>query len=89
MNDFMNLYNSIVDNMKDVCNQKNTDYGTSVQDTYEKFGDISYIVRLHDKWNRINSLMEKGKAEVKDESIDDTILDMANYLLLWLTSRKY
>lgn len=89
MDNFMNLYNSIVDNMKEVCNQKNKDYGTSVQDTYEKFGDISYIVRLHDKWNRINSLMEKGKAEVKDESIDDTILDMANYLLLWLTSRKY
>lgn len=89
MNDFMNLYNSIVDNMKEVCNQKNKDYGTSVQDTYEKFGDLAYIIRLHDKWNRINSLMESGKAEVKDESIDDTILDMANYLLLWLTSRKY
>ena len=89
MNDFMNLYNSIVDNMKEVCNQKNKDYGTSVQDTYEKFGNLAYIIRLHDKWNRINSLMEKGEAEVKDESIDDTILDMANYLLLWLTSRKY
>lgn len=89
MDNFMNLYNSIVDNMKEVCNQKNKDYGTSVQDTYEKFGDLAYIIRLHDKWNRINSLMEKGKAEVKDESIDDTILDMANYLLLWLTSRKY
>ena len=89
MNDFMVLYESIVNQMKDTCIAKNKDYGTSVQDTYEKFGDISYLVRLHDKWNRINSLMEKGKAEVKDESIDDTILDMANYLLLWLTSRKY
>lgn len=89
MDNFMNLYNSIVDNMKEVCNQKNKDYGTSVQDTYEKFGDLAYIIRCTDKWNRINSLMEKGKAEVKDESIDDTILDLANYLLLWLTSRKF
>ena len=89
MNDFMVLYESIVNQMKDTCIAKNKDYGTSVQDTYEKFGDISYLVRLHDKWNRINALMKNGKAEVKDESIDDTILDMANYLLLWLTSRKY
>ena len=89
MNDFMKLYSEIVEGMKETCIAKNKDYGTSVQDTYEKFGDVSYQVRLTDKWNRINTLLEKGKAEVKDESIDDTILDMANYLLLWLTSRKF
>lgn len=89
MDNFMVLYEAIVNQMKDICIAKNKDYGTSVQDTYEKFGDLAYIVRLHDKWNRINSLMERDEAEVKDESIDDTILDMANYLLLWLTSRKF
>lgn len=89
MDNFMVLYESIVNQMKDTCIAKNKDYGTSVQDTYEKFGDISYLVRLHDKWNRINALMKNGKAEVKDESVDDTILDLANYCLLWLTSRKY
>ena len=89
MDNFMVLYESIVNQMKDTCIAKNKDYGTSVQDTYEKFGDLAYIIRCTDKWNRINSLMKKGKAEVKDESIDDTILDLANYLLLWLTSRKF
>ena len=67
--------------------KKNNDYGSSVEDTYNKFGDVSYLVRITDKYNRILSLMNK-EAEVNDESINDTILDMANYCCLWLASRK-
>ena len=88
MNKFMKVYKDIVEDMVDTCERKNQDYGSSVQDTYERFGDMSYLVRITDKYNRLCSLMTKGEIEVKDESIDDTILDMANYLLLWLTSRE-
>ena len=88
MNKFMKVYKDIVEDMVDTCERKNKDYGSSVQDTYERFGDMSYLVRITDKYNRLCSLMTKGEIEVKDESIDDTILDMTNYLLLWLTSRE-
>ena len=87
MNKFMEEYETLVDNMKETCKRKNADYGSSVEDTYNKFGDISYLVRITDKYNRICSLIDK-EAEVKEESIDDTILDMANYCLLWLANRK-
>ena len=87
MNKYMKEYKEIVEGMMTTCVKKNNDYGSSVEDTYNKFGDVSYLVRITDKYNRIVSLMNK-EAEVNDESINDTILDMANYCCLWLASRK-
>ena len=86
-NPFMEEYEKIVLDTMKLCIAKNKDYGSSVQDTYNKFGDVSYLVRITDKYNRICTLLDK-EAEVKDESIDDTIRDMANYCFLWLASRK-
>ena len=87
INPFMEEYKKIVTDTMELCIAKNKDYGSSVQDTYERFGDASYLVRITDKYNRICSLLDK-EAEVKDESIDDTIRDMANYCFLWLASRR-
>ena len=86
-NEFMEEYKKIVTETMELCIKKNKDYGSSVQDTFEKFGDISYLVRITDKYNRICSLLNR-EGEVKDESIDDTIRDMANYSFLWLASRN-
>ena len=86
-NEFMEEYKKIVTETMELCVKKNKDYGSSVEDTFEKFGDISYLVRITDKYNRICSLLNK-EGEVKDESIDDTIRDMANYAVLWLASRN-
>ena len=86
-NEFMEEYKKIVTETMELCVKKNKDYGSSVEDTFEKFGDISYLVRITDKYNRICSLLN-GEGEIKDESIDDTIRDMANYSFLWLASRN-
>lgn len=88
VNPFMEEYEKIVTETVKLCKRKNADYGSSVQDTYEKFGDISYLVRITDKYNRICSLLQNGKAEVEDESITDTIVDLANYCFLWASSRN-
>ena len=39
------------------------------------------IVRMSDKLSRLVSVIEKG-AQVKDESIEDTIVDTINYAVL-------
>lgn len=39
------------------------------------------IVRLSDKLSRLVSILEKG-SKVKDESIEDTIVDIINYAVL-------
>lgn len=89
LNDFMKEYKKIVTDLSELCIKKNKDYGSSVVDTYDKFGDISYLTRITDKYNRILSLYQnKGKHEVKDESIIDTALDMANYCLLWVANKQ-
>ncbi len=66
---------------------KNSDYGNSYSKLREKFPD-SILIRLNDKLNRLETLMlsEKEK-KVHDESIEDTLLDMANYCLMELTER--
>lgn len=68
---------------------KNHDYGNSFEQSCDKFGLIAAVVRLGDKMNRIESLTVK-KAEVKDESIKDTLLDLANYAIMtvmWLNQQ--
>lgn len=88
--DKKDLYNSIIENMSKTYEAKNADYGDSVGDTYNKFGDVSFLTRITDKYNRILSLSDKGECgEVKDEKLDDTILDLANYCVLWLVEREY
>ena len=64
--------------------QKNHDYGNSFGETYKKLGIISAITRISDKHNRICSLATKSADErkVKDESIKDTLLDLANYCIM-------
>lgn len=88
-NDFMDIYKNIVNNIVDICVKKNKDYGQSVVDSYEKFGDISYLTRITDKYNRLVSLYShQDKHEVADEKYEDTIKDLANYCLLWLANRE-
>ena len=76
---------------KEICNElnyvyarKNHDYGNSFGETFDKLGIISAVTRISDKYNRLVSLCTKPEEErkVKDESITDTLLDMANYCIM-------
>lgn len=40
------------------------------------------LIRMSDKWSRIENLAVKEDAQVKDESFDDTLLDIANYAII-------
>ena len=83
------IFDYIVDHMSDTYRTKNSDYGDSVGDTYNKFGDISFLVRISDKYNRLLSLTNNEQnQQVQDEKLEDTILDMANYCILWLIERQ-
>lgn len=75
------MHKDILDNLHKLYTSKNSDYGNSVHDTYEKYGLTSFLVRLEDKLNRARTI-SKQEALVKDEKIEDTLLDMANYAIL-------
>lgn len=87
--DRLGIYQLILQNLEETFKAKDNDYGNSVGYTYEKYGDVSFLVRITDKFNRIESLTDpKHNITVKDEKLEDTILDMANYCLLWLVERE-
>lgn len=64
--------------------EKNKDYGDSFGQSYEEFGLISGVVRIGDKYSRLKNLASGQEIEVEDESIKDTLLDMANYCIMTL-----
>ena len=43
---------------------------------------MSAVTRIGDKYNRLVNLAKGSEQEIKDESIIDTLLDMANYCLM-------
>lgn len=72
---------------------KNRDYGSCIGESPvlcpHLDPGIAIDVRLSDKISRLESLMNhRGEANVKDESIEDTKLDMAAYVLLQRVVRK-
>lgn len=82
------IYDFITNELRDIYIAKNNDYGDSVSDTFEKFGDVSFAVRITDKINRVTSLLSNKEQKVQDEKIEDTIKDMVNYGILWLIERE-
>ena len=87
VNPFMEEYKKIVTETMELCIKKNKDYGNATDESFKQFGDVSYQVRCFDKWSRINTLLKNGKAEVS-ESLEDSLLDLSNYLFLWVASRR-
>ena len=80
---------AICKKLNDVYKAKNHDYGDSFGDTYKKLGIISAVTRLSDKMNRLMSLAVSHDTQVKDEKIEDTLLDMANYAIMTLIEVGY
>lgn len=81
-------YEQLLDELKVLTKAKNSDYGGAVDITYLMFGNVSQLIRLWDKLLRLTRLYLKESAEVKDETVIDTLADLANYALLALAQRK-
>ena len=62
--------------------KKNHDYGDSFHTTFVEEGMPMPRIRLRDKFNRFKTLSRNCEQKVNDESIRDTLLDLANYALM-------
>lgn len=76
------LHKQICDELNVMYEAKNADYGDSFSKTFEEYGLIAPIIRLEDKLNRLKSLEDSYTPKVSNESIRDTLLDIANYAIL-------
>ena len=81
-------FDRVIDNMKNIHDAKNNDYGNSFSKLFEEFGITSSLIRLSDKLKRLKTLANGKKQEVKDESIEDTLLDLANYAVMTIVELK-
>ena len=79
-------FNSIIQNMYNLYIKKNENYGNSFGKLYEDLGPISGLVPLHNKLNRLTSLIKGNKNNF--ESIEDTLIDLANYAIMNLIELK-
>ena len=65
-----------------VYERKNHDYGDSFSKTYKELGLISAVTQIMHKYNRLVALSKGATQQVREESIRDTLLDMANYCIM-------
>ena len=64
---------------------KNSDYGDSFAKSLAEYGMVMPCIRLEDKLNRLKALtVYNNTRKVSDESIEDTLMDIANYAIMTL-----
>lgn len=69
--------------LNDIYKAKNYDYGDAFGESCDEFGPVAGLIRMNDKMNRLKSLInDNHEQKVSDESIKDTLLDLANYSLM-------
>ena len=79
-----NKFSEYTNHLADVLNQKNLAYGDSFTKSVDEDGLLVLKIRLGDKFNRVSSLIKRGELKENDESLEDTLLDMAGYSILGL-----
>lgn len=83
-----NKFESICNELVTLQKAKNADYGNSFSKSVKEFGLTAALIPITNKVNRLKQLIQSDSAQVKDESIDDTLKDLACYAIMTLAERK-
>jgi len=101
-NELLASHKSLCEKSYSLMQRKNNDYaGKGGDEPFANFTrceamgicktETGMLVRMTDKMSRLSSFVESGTLEVKDESVEDTCLDLINYSVLfysYLQSKK-
>lgn len=80
----------IIKEIHEMFVKKNADYGNSFEKSLDEWGLIVSAMRVQEKLDRVKTSL-KQELKVKDESVEDTFLDIANYAIMtvmWLRKEK-
>ena len=99
--EYVEFHKASCEKMQAITKAKNADYTGDGDDPFANFSRVEalgitdttrgFLVRMTDKLSRITSFAQKGVLQVKDESVEDTLLDLANYCILlagYIRSKK-
>ena len=78
-------YDDVLERMGAIHQAKNADYGSSYNLAPALLGipaHVGILVRMTDKLARACKLAQGQAAQVQDEALTDTLLDLANYAVL-------
>ena len=80
-------HKELCDGLNTLYARKNHDYGDSFHQTFVEEGLAMTRIRLGDKLSRFKTLSkliatDGGQQQVTDESIRDTLMDLANYAIM-------
>lgn len=93
--EYLKFHEECCQKMMVVTKQKNADYTGGSDDPFSNFKQvgnfiqtpnvimIGFFTRMTDKFSRIGSFVTKGILQVKDETVEDTLIDLANYCILF------
>ena len=74
------LFRQITQEMADLYEKKNTNYGDSFGKLVSDLGPIAGLVPLHNKLDRLTNLVKGGHNDF--ESLEDTFKDLACYAIM-------
>lgn len=84
----LEVHAGICDSIKTLYASKNADYGDSFAKARREVPNYT-LGKLYDKFSRYMNLSRQGEHTAHvDESLDDTLMDLANYAIMELTERK-
>ena len=99
--EYFKFHKAFCDNMVSITKAKNADYTGNDPDPFGNFNRVEqlgicsteqgFLTRMTDKFCRIISFVQKGELLVKEESVQDTLHDLANYCALmsgYIESKK-
>lgn len=82
------LHEQICQELKQIYQRKNERYGDSFAKLRKELGRDSILYRVGDKYHRLQQLLRNPWLSHEDESIDDTLMDLANYCIMELVERQ-
>lgn len=82
------IHGLILNEMHELYVRKNADYGDSFSQLRKRYPNF-VCMRLFDKLNRLDTLLQPGyQAQVADEKLEDTLMDIANYAVMEILERR-
>lgn len=86
MQEKVKMFKQIVNEMAELYEKKNSNYGDSFGQLFNTLGPIAGLVPLHNKLDRATSLVKGDKNNF--ESLEDTFKDLACYAIMNLIEMK-
>ena len=94
---YLTMFKEITDEMYEITKAKNSDY-SGLEDAFKNFTMVEamgiasteqgFLTRMMDKMMRVSNFVNTGELKVVDEKVEDTLIDLSIYTLIFLCYLK-